>query len=686
MVLSASVRTLVKPGENWICASCRLQQGRAAARSFSGYADRKTRNASSNRRLKQNISKRRASSNAVQRNGKLPDAPARTRFAPSPTGYMHIGGLRTALFSYLLAKRTQGQFVLRIEDTDQKRLVNEAETRLCEDLQWAGLQWDEGPQVGGSYGPYKQSERNEIYRQHAKTLLDSGAAYRCFCTPQTSGASGGKAAYVTSGCYQDCSSLPTEQAQDRAESKHETFTIRLKQPGDVHKRVYTDMVYGKIQRLKRSPSASQAGEDDSGIDAADTILVKSDGSPTYHFANVVDDHLMKVSHVIRGTEWMASTPLHYDLYSAFGWEPPAFAHVGLLVDENKAKLSKRSNTGLILDVKSMREQEGVLPEVLCNFLALLGWSNPGRNDVMEMEELIRDFDLKFTKGNTIVRMEKLWYLQKQHVARKCERAHETKSVEPVQDLVQQIRKEAVATFPDEISARFPTAEEQDTYCAHVLLADSKSYQTPKQYIERNRYFFKYDPGEMTHSDSFADGATSMAYKFLSQKMLEEFDFKQSYREPVVAIKSSNSKHDNASPVDQQSALIHAAINHSIWRALVNPMWLMLPSEKYAEAAETGQVPQPGEELSHVPFTDKPLDLETYAEYAAGKASNPALTAAGVDETVKAYKEWNKGMMRYLREKLSYGLPGPGVGVIMAILGYEECCRRLGTKVQKSGGW
>ncbi|CAK3979049.1 Glutamate--tRNA ligase [Lecanosticta acicola] len=596
---------------------------------------------------------------------------------------MHIGGLRTALFSYLLAKKTKGQFLLRIEDTDQKRLVPDAEAQLCEDLQKAGLQWDEGPLVGGPYGPYKQSERTDFYRQHAKHLLDSEAAYRCFCTPQTSGSAGGKAAYVTSGCYQDCSSLPLEEAQDRAQGRNEAFTVRLKQPGNVHKRVYKDLIYGKIQPLKRSPSASPDSEDDSGIDAADTILIKSDGTPTYHFANVVDDHSMGITHVIRGTEWMASTPLHYDLYSAFGWEPPAFAHVGLLVDETKAKLSKRSNTGLVLDVKSMREEQGILPEVLNNFLALLGWSNPGRSDVLEMKDLVRSFDLKFTKGNTVVMMDKLWYLQKRHIALKCERAQASNSTEPIQNVVSQIREEVERQLSGSIKQRFPTQLDLEAYCAEILLADSKAYRTPREYVERNRYFFDHDPSQMTHSDSFSDGAASMAYAAITKKILESFDFNQPYREPAVATCRTTKP---ASEIERISSRIHAAIHHSIWRALANPMWLMLPEERYAEAAAKGQVPPPGQELEYVPFTDQSLDKEAMAKLLGDKSSNPQLTIAGTEETVKAYNEWNKGMMRYLRERLSYGLPGPGIGVVMAILGYEECCKRLGAVAQEKGGW
>ncbi|OTA19918.1 hypothetical protein BTJ68_15012 [Hortaea werneckii EXF-2000] len=454
--------------------------------------------------------------------------PARTRFAPSPTGHLHIGGLRTALFSYLLARRTAGQFLLRIEDTDQKRLVPGAEQRLLDDLRWAGVEWDEGPIVGGPHGPYKQSDRNEIYQHHARELLDSEAAYRCFCTPQTAGQ--GTAAYVTSGCYQDCASLPLEQAQEKAERK-DPFTVRLKLPSphEAKKRIYPDLIYGKITPLKRSPTAVAAstsaaaaeGGDSGGIDAADTILVKSDGTPTYHFANVVDDHLMDITHVIRGTEWMASTPLHYDLYHAFGWKPPAFAH------------------DLALDITSMRDDLGVLPQTLVNFLTLLGWSNPTRDDVMDLKELIQNFDLKFTKGNTMVRTEKLWYLQKHHVARLCQGVlnGETKSHETLLAVAKSVASEVTATYPDfekslalEYEARSnearrisntdqnPTTPNSleirnkflgrpfdglshpsprlNLYCYNLLQADSKSFQNATQYVTRNRYFFHFDPAEV----------------------------------------------------------------------------------------------------------------------------------------------------------------------------------------------
>ncbi|EME85740.1 uncharacterized protein MYCFIDRAFT_213977 [Pseudocercospora fijiensis CIRAD86] len=547
--------------------------------------------------------------------------------------------------------RTNGQFLLRIEDTDQKRLVRDAEERLCQELQWAGLNWDEGPQVGGQYGPYKQSERNDIYQKHAKELLNSGSAYRCFCTPKSTGSTGATAAYVTSACYQDCSSLAAGEAQEKAESKHEAFTVRLNQPSDAHKRVYKDLIYGKIQRLKRSPSASPGGEDDSGIDAADTVLIKSDGTPTYHFANVVDDHLMKITHVIRGTEWMASTPLHYDLYSAFGWDPPAFAHVGLLVDENKAKLSKRSNTGLVLDVKGMREQNGILPAVLCNFLALLGWSNPGRNDVLEMQDLIKTFDLKFTKGNTIVRTEKLWYLQKQHVAREVEklRPHDSKDTRTIQDITSRIREELHITSTSEVQGASIAV-----YLRDVLLADSKSYSTPKQYAERNRYFFKFDESQVPADREYYDKQGSVTAQYLldicRNDILKCWEGLPDHIWPFS--EASNHDSDNQpysehiATLDDRASCLHDHIENALWRE-VYPGWDEWSPNRRSDMTQSPEL----QELERQKF-----------------------------------KALNGAMNRFLRDKLAYGLPGPSVAHIMALLGWSECLRRLGLTEHNPEKW
>ncbi|KAK0866745.1 Glutamate--tRNA ligase mitochondrial [Friedmanniomyces endolithicus] len=592
---------------------------------------------------------------SVRRAPKLPETP-RTRFAPSPTGYLHIGGLRTALFSYLLAKRTGGQFLLRIEDTDQKRLVPDAEKRLYEDLQWAGLQWDEGPQVGGPHGPYKQSERREIYQKHAHELLEGGAAYRCFCTPQKSGQA--QIAYVTSGCYQDCALLPPEQSLDRAEEKRESFTVRLKLPADRKKREYRDLVYGKIIPLRRSTATGASEDPDSAVDAADTILLKSDGTPTYHFANVVDDHLMNITHVIRGTEWMASTPLHYDLYRAFGWSPPEFAHVGLLVDENKAKLSKR-NTDLAMDVCSMREENGVLPESLINYLALLGWSNPLPNDLYTMDGLIKNFDLKFTKGNTMARTEKLWYLQKQHVARLCDEVRQTGKKESLAPVAAQMSWVILARWPAILqSERFKTGLDLLYFCVDVLLADSKSYQNPKQYVERNRYLIEFDPSQVPRLG--LDERSETVQTIVKDLLVSDFQRPTAHQRDTAV----SDERDISLWFDDISARIHDGIQHQVLETTM--------TDALAQQMTTRE--------GRSPFTN-----EVLGSIATVKDS-PALSIDENQATPNLQKVWTAAVMRYLRGNLSYGLPGPSIGTVMALLGYKECCRRLGVKAEDGKGW
>lgn len=346
---------------------------------------------------------------STTRKSKLPDTPARTRFAPSPTGNLHLGSIRTALFNYLLARRTNGQFLLRIEDTDQKRTVPGAEEQLYEDLRWAGLQWDEGPTVGGQFGPYRQSERTATYHKHVQTLLESNKAYRCFCSAERidnlnrlrhdRG--------LPLGYDRACAGLAPYVAEEKAHNG-EAHVIRFRVPKEYPK--FNDFVYGKTGHgMERSKKLLV---DEPVYD--DPILIKSDGFPTYHFANVVDDKLMEITHVIRGSEWMSSTPLHVALYEAFGWTPPAFGHVPLLVDQNKQKLSKRNFDS---DIASFR-RSGIFPESLINFAALLGWSHQRKNDIMNLQELQEIFDLKFTKGNTIVSFDKLRYLQEQHARRR----------------------------------------------------------------------------------------------------------------------------------------------------------------------------------------------------------------------------------------------------------------------------
>ncbi|MGE5196286.1 MAG: glutamate--tRNA ligase [Anaerolineae bacterium] len=300
----------------------------------------------------------------------------RVRIAPSPTGDPHVGTAYIALFNLIFAKHYGGEFILRIEDTDRTRSRPEYEASIFQALSWAGIQWDEGPDIGGPFGPYRQSERTEIYRQHCQKLLDENKAYKCFATPEElaemremSAKLGQRIGYDRR--YRNCS--PEEVAQ--REKEGQPYVIRLKVPmtGDC---VYEDGIKGRIT----CPWA----------DIDDQILLKSDGFPTYHLANVVDDHLMQISHVIRGDEWMSSTPKHIFLYQSFGWEPPVFMHMPLLLGKDGKKLSKRRNPTSIFYYRD----SGYLPEALANFLTLMGYSMPEDKEIYSLEEMIRDFDPK----------------------------------------------------------------------------------------------------------------------------------------------------------------------------------------------------------------------------------------------------------------------------------------------------
>ncbi|KAH7068011.1 hypothetical protein BKA63DRAFT_520943 [Paraphoma chrysanthemicola] len=404
----------------------------------------------------------------------LPSTPARTRFAPSPTGYLHLGSLRTALFNYLLAKRTGGQFLLRIEDTDRKRTVPDAEQRLFDDLRWAELQWDEGPEVGGPYGPYRQSERSAIYKTHAQQLLESGHAYRCFCSAERLNALAEHKHKLGLATDYDrtCASIPKEESDDRA-YKGESHTIRLKVPDRYP--TYKDLIYGTFKPLKKRGHVTESSYED-------PILLKSDGLPTYHLANVVDDHLMKITHVIRGSEWMPSTPKHIAMYSAFGWSPPEFAHVGLLVDENGNKLSKRN---FDTDITAFKEME-IFPETLTNFAALLGWSHKEKADIMDLQALINNFSLKFTKGNTTVTFGKLHFLQRKHAALRAQAGGEK-----LQDMVHNVVRLLVSPeSPYKNWTKVINTPWPDDYVSKIIQVDADNYTNANEFLYRNSFFFE----------------------------------------------------------------------------------------------------------------------------------------------------------------------------------------------------
>ncbi|CAI6332401.1 unnamed protein product [Periconia digitata] len=433
----------------YTCKSCLTRLSQASSRSISSKPARSTKSL-------------------------LPSEPARTRFAPSPTGYLHLGSLRTALFNYLLAKKTGGQFLLRIEDTDQKRTVRDAESRLFKDLRWAGLHWDEGPEVGGPYGPYRQSERSQLYNDHAHQLLDNGHAYRCFCSAERLNALAEQRHKMGIATDYDrtCASVSREESDDRA-YRGESHVIRLRVPEQYS--AYEDLIYGVFRPLKRRGHVTESAYED-------PILLKSDGLPTYHLANVVDDHHMKITHVIRGSEWMPSTPKHIAMYDAFGWTPPQFAHVGLLVDEQGNKLSKRN---FDTDITAFKEME-IFPEALANFAALLGWSHSEKTDIMDLQKLIEKFTLKFTKGNTTVTFEKLHFLQRKHATLRIE-AGGTGFQEMVNNVVQ-LLKDPDSTYKDWRKIVGSSFSLND-YVSRVIRADSENYTNANEFVYRNSFLF-----------------------------------------------------------------------------------------------------------------------------------------------------------------------------------------------------
>ncbi len=304
-------------------------------------------------------------------------SPIRVRFAPSPTGYLHVGGARSALFNYLYARHHDGVFILRIEDTDRGRYVEGAVEEIFESLRWLGLDWDEGPDIGGPAGPYVQSVRTRLYSEHAQRLIEGGNAYRCFCTAERLTALRGEQEKnkLPLGYDRKCRDLPRTEIV-RLLAGNASHVIRLKIPAG-RTITFTDEIRGPIEYQSDV------------LD--DIVLIKSDGFPTYHMANVVDDHLMGITQVLRGDEWIASTPRHVLLYEAFGWTPPVFAHLPVILAPDGKKLSKRKGAASVMDYK----RAGYIPEALFNFLALLGWA-PGEGDnreKMSKGELTEAFSL-----------------------------------------------------------------------------------------------------------------------------------------------------------------------------------------------------------------------------------------------------------------------------------------------------
>ncbi len=339
----------------------------------------------------------------------MTELPVRVRFAPSPTGRMHLGSARTALYNYLLARKTGGQFILRIEDTDQKRFVPGAEQELIDGLHWLGINYDEGPDIGGPYGPYRQTDRWQIYQDHAKQLVETGKAFPCFCTMERlekvrQEQQQRKELTHYDGC---CRDIEPQLAAQRVASG-EKHVIRFRMPKD-GATTAVDQMRGPITIENRM------------LD--DSVLMKSDGWPTYHLAAMVDDHLMKITHVFRGSEWLGTFPLHVNIIRAFGWQEPIWMHLSVfLKPSGKGKMSKRESAEALKDghsifVMDMKEL-GFTPEGLLNWTALMGWGAGETEDVLTLTEMIEKFDVRrLTASPAAINFSKLDYFNGEHIRR-----------------------------------------------------------------------------------------------------------------------------------------------------------------------------------------------------------------------------------------------------------------------------
>lgn len=322
----------------------------------------------------------------------------RTRLAPSPTGDPHVGTAYQALFDYVWARKNGGKFVLRIEDTDRERSSASSEEAIIRSLKWLGLEWDEGPDVGGPYGPYRQSERLGIYQEHIQLLVAKGHAYPCFCSRERLAEvrSERHRSGAGSGYDRKCRDIPPDEAMKRVDAGEE-FTVRMKVPLE-GRCAFTDLLRGEIEK------------DWASID--DQVIMKADGYPTYHLAVVVDDHLMRITHIIRGEEWINSVPKHVLLYDFFGWEPPVFCHLPLLRNSDRSKLSKRKNPVSV----DWYRKTGILPEALLNFLGMMGWHLSDEKEKFSVQDMLDHFRLEdVSLGGPVFDLDKLKWLNGRYI-------------------------------------------------------------------------------------------------------------------------------------------------------------------------------------------------------------------------------------------------------------------------------
>ncbi|NTW82142.1 MAG: glutamate--tRNA ligase [Chlorobiaceae bacterium] len=419
----------------------------------------------------------------------------RTRFAPSPTGYLHVGGLRTALYNYLFAKKMKGDFIIRIEDTDQSRKVEGAQLNLIKTLEWAGIVPDESPEHGGDYGPYVQSERLHIYNQYCQQLLEDKNAYYCFSTPeeleenrQLQIKQGLQPKYNRKWLPEEMGgSMPSSEIRKKMESGA-PYVIRMKVP-DYVSVWFEDIIRGPVEF------------DSSTID--DQVLMKSDGFPTYHFASVIDDHLMEFTHIIRGEEWLSSMPKHLLLYEFFGWEPPKVAHLPLLLNPDRSKLSKRQGDVAVEDYI----RKGYSSETIVNFVALLGWNEGegSEKEVYSMEELIERFSLeRVGKAGAVFNVEKLNWLEKQYIKNR-----------PAEKIMQVIKPILLAELEKRTTLQPLEVIKSEDYLRQVIELMRERVGFEHEFITFSSYFF-FEP------ETFEEEGVKKRWNADTNDLLREF--------------------------------------------------------------------------------------------------------------------------------------------------------------------
>lgn len=439
----------------------------------------------------------------------MPTQPARVRFAPSPTGRLHIGGARTALYDFLYARKTGGQFILRIEDTDRKRYDPEAEQEFYETLRWLGLDWDEGPDIGGAFGPYRQSERMEIYQEYIQRLIDAGSAYYCFCSAERLQQVRELQQKRKEPPHYDghCRTIPPDEAKQRvAAGEPSVVRFKVPRPG---RTIAVDLLRGEIT------------VENSSID--DYILLKSTGMPVYHFAAILDDHLMGITHVLRGSEWLPTFPLHVLIYEAFGWEQPVWVHLSVLLNPSgKGKLSKRhadtdqsgARAVFALDLREM----GYLPEAVLNWIGLMGWSYDDHQEFFPKDEFISKFSLeKLNPSPAAVNFSKLDHFNGLHI-----RALST----------DELTNRLIPFFEQ---AGFPAEREMISEITPLV---QERIRTLYEAVEMARFFFKEEIsvdredliGKNLSADESAHALEQAAAVIESLNTLEQAPFEQALRD------------------------------------------------------------------------------------------------------------------------------------------------------------